>query len=94
MYCDICKNEMQHRDTVIRLVKYGNGLSKRVYMERVYCKKCHKYKRINEITIPFKHYAKDIIVGIVNGEITPDTEGFEDYPCEMTIKRWINERIF
>ena len=25
----------------------------------------------------------------MNGYITPETFGYEDYPCEETMKRWI-----
>ena len=41
--------------------------------------------------LPFKHYEKDIIEGVTEGWITSDTLGYEDYPCEMTMKRWREE---
>ena len=34
---------------------------------------------------------KDIIEGVQNGIITSESLGFEDYPCEETMKRWINQ---
>ena len=30
----------------------------------------------------------DIITGVLNGSITPDTQAFQDYPCEKTMERW------
>lgn len=38
--------------------------------------------------LPYKHYDKYIILGVVEGLITSETLGFEDYPCEITMKRW------
>ena len=26
--------------------------------------------------------------GVLNGTITPETIDYEDYPCELTMKRW------
>ena len=30
----------------------------------------------------------NIIIGVIEGLITCETFGFEDYPCEMTMIRW------
>ena len=31
-------------------------------------------------------------MGVIEGLITPETLGYEDYPCEMTMHRWMNEK--
>jgi hypothetical protein len=37
---------------------------------------------------PYKQYEREVIIGVMDGYITPETIGYEDYPCEMTMKRW------
>lgn len=53
------------------------------------CIKCGSYHRkLPDGVTPYKHYESDVIEGVTEGLITPWTYGFEDYPCEMTMKRW------
>lgn len=61
-------------------------------MERVYCKKCHKVKRILPPEVaPYKQYSKDVIKLARTNDISEDLR-YEDYPCEMTIKRWRSQK--
>lgn len=39
--------------------------------------------------LPYKQYEAEVIIGVLEGLITCETLGFEDYPCEMTMSRWI-----
>ena len=39
-----------------------------------------------------KEYESEIIIGVIEGLITPETLGYEDYPCEMTMNRWLSEK--
>lgn len=48
------------------------------------------HRELTEEILPHKHYEADIIFGVIEGLITPETLGFEDYPCEMTMLRWKN----
>lgn len=48
------------------------------------------HREIPPEILPFKQYEKEIVEGVIEGLITSDTLGFEDYPCEMTMKRWID----
>lgn len=36
----------------------------------------------------YKQYESEIIAGVIEGLITCETFGYEDYPCEMTMIRW------
>ena len=36
----------------------------------------------------YKHYASDVIAGVLDEIITPDDTEDEDYPCETTMLRW------
>ena len=38
--------------------------------------------------VPYKHYASEVISGVLDGIISPDDEDSADFPCEMTIRRW------
>lgn len=56
------------------------------------CKSCGAiHRKLPEGLYPYKHYDAEIINGVVNHVITPETLGYEDYPCEMTMKRWISQ---
>ena len=37
---------------------------------------------------PYKHYASEVIAGVLDEIITPDDTEDEDYPCEATMLRW------
>ena len=80
---------MTHYDWVQRMVKRKGNAKEYVEVERKRCKVCRSVRRVlpNDIC-SYKHYEKDVIDGVINGYITPETLGFEDYPCEMTMKRW------
>lgn len=87
--CGKCGSEMKHYDWVKRLVRRKGGEKEFIKIERMRCKNCGHVKRIlPEDVKKFKQYEADIINGVKAGYITPDTFGFEDYPCEMTMERW------
>ena len=37
---------------------------------------------------PYKHYASEVISGVLDGIVSPDDEDSADYPCETTMRRW------
>ena len=41
---------------------------------------------------PYKQYEAEVIRGVLEGFITCETYGYEDYPCEMTMARWKNSQ--
>ena len=38
--------------------------------------------------VPYKHYASEVISGVLDGIVTPEDDDSADYPCEMTMRRW------
>ena len=46
------------------------------------------YRELPELIFPYKQYEAEVIIGVLEGFITCETIGFEDYPCEMTMVRW------
>ena len=80
---------MKHYDKVQRKVKSKEGKTVWIDICRSYCPKCRSVRReLPDWLMRFKQYEKDIIEGVQEGLITDSTIGFEDFPCEMTKKRW------
>lgn len=80
---------MKKYDKVKRLLRTKRGEKKQVEVQRYYCKSCNKYVRdLPEDIIPYMRYEREVIEGVREGLITPDTLGFEDYPSEKQMLRW------
>lgn len=47
---------------------------------------------LSELLVPYKQYEAEVIIGVLEGLITCETIGFEDYPCEMTMLRWLSQK--
>lgn len=87
--CPRCGAELKHYDTVRRIVRGKYGISRRTYVNRLRCCGCGSIHRaLPSFIFPLKHYEKEIINGVLEGLITPETLGFEDYPCEATMEHW------
>lgn len=93
LICPKCGGPLKHYDSVRRIVRTKNGRAGHTKVKRVYCSKCGVVRRLlPETLLPFKQYEAEIIFGVLEGFITPDTLGFEDYPCEMTMIRWLSQK--
>lgn len=87
--CPKCGVSLKYYDTVIRILKEGNGKYKRLYIRRFKCCECKNiHRELPDNVYPYKHYDSEIIDGVVEGYITPNTLGYDDYPCELTMIRW------
>ena len=88
--CPSCGGCLVRYDIVKRIAKGAGGSVRWLQIERLRCEKCCKVHRVipNDI-YPYKHYTAAIIDGVRNGSITPYDLEYEDYPCEMTMKRWM-----
>lgn len=88
--CPYCNGELKYYDSVRRIVRTKYGKTTFILLRRLRCNNCRSiHREIPEIIFPFKHYEKEIIIGVVEGLITYNTIGFEDYPSELTMTRWI-----
>ena len=93
--CRICGLELKHYDYVRRLVRIEYGRRKKIFVERRYCKQCRTVVRVLPDTLyPYKQYERKIIDGFVSGAFDIFMSEYEDYPAEITVKRWINARKF
>lgn len=91
--CPLCGGELQSRGKVRRLVRMKNGEKKYYFISRYSCKECkHWHRVLPDVLIPYKQYPKKVIEGFIDGSITNDDLDFEDYPCEITQKRWMTHK--
>jgi uncharacterized protein YbaR (Trm112 family) len=88
--CPKCKGDLKRYDKVKRTV-LGKGRTKKyITIRRLRCRKCGRiHREIPLCLFPFKHYDAGIITDVLEGHITSETLGYEDYPCEATIARWL-----
>lgn len=87
--CPDCGGDLKHYDKIRRIVRTKGREKHWVYIQRLRCIRCRKIHRdLPEFIFPYKQYDGRIIQAVVDGVITPETLGYEDYPCEMTMKRW------
>lgn len=87
--CPKCGGELKYYGMVPRIVRTKNRVTNWVKIRRLRCDKCKAFHReIPPFIFPFKQYEVEVIAGVVEGLITCETLGFEDYPCEATMERW------
>lgn len=87
--CPNCGGQLKHYDTVQRIVRTKGRRTDYVKLRRLRCSGCDAlHRELPEFIFPYKQYEAEVIRGVVDGLITCETLGFEDYPCEMTMTRW------
>ena len=91
--CPACRGELKYYDTVKRVVRSKCKEMHYIYIRRLRCSKCNAvHREIPSTILPFKQYESEIMYGVLEGLIFSDTFGFEDYPCEQTMIRWMREK--
>ncbi|MCD8372223.1 MAG: DUF6431 domain-containing protein [Clostridia bacterium] len=87
--CPLCHGLLKYYDSVERIALTKFRKEQKFYIKRYKCVNCGKlHREIPDFIFPYKHYEKEIIIGVVEGLITENVIGFEDYPCDVTINRW------
>ena len=88
-FCPNCRNPLSYYDTVRRIVRKEGQVTRRAYIRRLRCENCGRiHRELPSFILPYKQYEARIIRGVIAGLITPATLGFEDYPCEETMRLW------
>ena len=88
--CPDCGGTLKHYDRTRRIVRTTGGKTKEIKIRRFKCVECRKiHRELPDSIFPYKQYEREIITGVLNGYISPNTLGYEDYPCETTMIRWI-----
>ena len=87
--CEKCNGRLRHHDVVWRIVRRKGVVKEKILVEKLKCENCgHTVRILPHDIYPHKHYEADIIEGVAEGLIDECTLGFEDYPSDMTMKRW------
>ena len=87
--CPKCGGDLKYYDRVTRIVRTKGRKTWKIPMRRLQCTRCGSvHRELPELIFPYKQYEAEVIIGVLEGFITCETIGFEDYPCEMTMVRW------
>ena len=88
--CPLCGNELKYRDSRIRICRQEGGQKDHLLIRRLRCSECHAYhNELPDVVAPHKHYAAEVICGVLDGVVTPDDADSEDYPSASTMQRWL-----
>ena len=91
--CPNCEGALLYYDSVIRHVRTKNRVTNKIKIRRLRCTSCSVLHRELPASIfPYKQYESEIILGVLEELITSDTLGYENYPCEMTMNRWVAQK--
>lgn len=92
--CSNCGHKAIYYDTVQRIQREKGGIKELISIKRYRCTHCRKiHRELPDSLLPYKQYDKEIVRGVVEGWITSETLGYEDYPCEMTMHRWCSQNL-
>lgn len=87
--CPKCGGVLRYYDKTNRKIRVKYGKKKSITIRRLKCVLCGAlHRELPNYIFPNKHYHGEIINGVLENLITSETLGFEDYPCEMTMRRW------
>lgn len=87
--CPKCGGSLRYYDRVQRIVRTRGRKTWKIPMRRLRCMKCRAlHRELPVLIFPYKQYEAELIVDVLDGLITWETMGYEDYPCEMTMLRW------
>ena len=91
LFCPLCSALLKYRDRRFRIIKFEGGITKWIRIRRFRCTGCRKlHTELPSILIPYKHYAAEVICGVLDRVITPDDPDSEDQPVAQTMLRWIS----
>lgn len=94
LVCSVCGAVLKYYDKVSRVVRTKNRKTKWIQVKRFRCPACGGiHRNLPDYIFPYKQYESEVIIGVIEGLITSETLGFEDYPCEMTMLRWKSQKM-
>ena len=87
-YCPLYGEPLSYRDSCERLIRLEGGMNRRFLIRRLKCSSCGKlHRELPDFLVPYKHYASEVISGVLGGIVTPDDDDSAHYLCEMTMHR-------
>lgn len=92
--CPLCGGDLKYYDKVPRIVRTKNRVTSYIDIRRLKCVGCGAlHRELPDYILPHKQYEAEVIQGVLEGLITCETLGYEDYPCEATMIRWRLQKI-
>lgn len=92
LYCPECGGQLYKYNSVTRILRTKYRAKSYVRIKRMKCTNCGMiHRQLTPNILPYKHYEAEMIFGVLQGLITPDVIGFEDFPSEITMERWKRE---
>ena len=92
--CPRCGGKLKYDDSVLRIIRTKERKTHHLRVRRFKCSKCGAvHRELPDYIFPYKQYEAEIIRGVLDGIITCETLEYEDYPCEMTMVRWMTQKI-
>lgn len=80
--CPDCGGRLKYYDKVPRMVRTKGRHIKWIKIRRLRCTQCGElHRELPSYLFPYKQYESEIIKGVLEGFITCETFGYEDYPC-------------
>lgn len=90
LFCPLCAGLLRYRDSRQRIMKREGGVRTDIPVRRFKCTGCGRiHTEIPSFLLPYKHYAAEVIGGVLEGIIRPEDQDSEDYPSLLTMKRWL-----
>lgn len=90
--CPKCRKPLKLRDHKKRIHKLAGGKREWYMIPRMECTNeecpCRIHSCIPDNLSPNKHYDAELIEDVIDGVITSDDAGTEDYPCADTMELW------
>lgn len=84
--CQNCGSKLKRYDKVSRIVRTKGGKTSWIEIERFRCPVCGQiHRELPDYIFPYKQYEAEVIRGVLEGFITCETYGYEDYPCPISI---------
>lgn len=91
--CPACGDDLKYYDSVKRVVRTKRRCTQRIVIRRLRCQNCKSiHRELPESVLPYKQYETEVILGVLEGLITSEVLGFEDYPAEITMDRWRSQK--
>lgn len=93
--CPECGGKLRLYGSTQRIVRTKGRKTWWIKIRRLKCVSCGiVHRELPNYLMPHKQYEEEIIRGVLEGFITPDTLGYENYPCEQIMRKWIIDLRF
>lgn len=84
--CQNCGSKLKRYDKVSRIVRTKGGKTSWIEIERFRCPVCGQiHRELPDYIFPYKQYEAEVIRGVLEGFITCETYGYEDYLCVYSL---------